>query len=112
MAKELLLKEASKHKSVIIISNGQSTTCHQPGVVGGDEKDIADGWHSAGVNVIYVGIGELANKTNIDNIATDPKHEKIIPDINKEEPDQLQKIVNWMLDLVNKDAEDPCLTTS
>ncbi|KAK6060008.1 hypothetical protein COOONC_02339 [Cooperia oncophora] len=75
------------------------------------KRPLPTEWHSTGVNVFYVGVGEPANKTNMDNIATDPDHEKIIPDLKKEEPDQLQNIVKWMLDLVNKDAEDQLTTT-
>ncbi|KAK6059888.1 von Willebrand factor type A domain protein, partial [Cooperia oncophora] len=106
LAKNLLLKEESKHKSVIIISNGQSTTCRKPGVEAGDEKKIAEKWHDDGTQVIYLGIGEPVNKTNMETIANGTDNVIGIPDITEEKtPDEIGKEVNRTLELLTPPPE-------
>ncbi|KAK6045507.1 hypothetical protein COOONC_16987 [Cooperia oncophora] len=78
-ARMLLKLEFSDNKRVIVISSGQRSTCNQPTIPGEDVNTIADEWHSGGVPVIYIGIGDNPNKTDIEKITHDPQNSIIVP---------------------------------
>ncbi|KAK6059887.1 hypothetical protein COOONC_02455 [Cooperia oncophora] len=82
----------------------------KPGVEAGDEKKIAEKWHDDGTQVIYLGIGEPVNKTNMETIANGTDNVIGIPDIT--EVSLLQKLrmkigkeVNRTLELLTPPPE-------
>ncbi|KAK6045508.1 hypothetical protein COOONC_16988, partial [Cooperia oncophora] len=84
--------EVNDNERVIVISSGAPQTCMQRGI--GDVTTITDEWYKNGVPVIYIGIGDMANKTAIDKLTNDPKNTIMVPDIKDKTPDELGKVAD------------------
>ncbi|KAK6025585.1 hypothetical protein OSTOST_08509, partial [Ostertagia ostertagi] len=73
LARKLLNAETTKDKSVVVFSNGRSSTCGKPEAGQEDEPNIVQTWDRTGVNRVYVATGEPVNKTHMQEITGDPK---------------------------------------
>ncbi|KAK6030221.1 hypothetical protein OSTOST_03653, partial [Ostertagia ostertagi] len=93
--------ETTEDKSVIVFSNGQTSTCNQPLFGNEDENDIAKKLRDDGVIVGYVAIGTPANETSMQEVTKDPNNVVRMKNITEKlDPEELDKAVDWLLDLL------------
>ncbi|KAK6010919.1 hypothetical protein OSTOST_24010 [Ostertagia ostertagi] len=92
LAKKLLDAETTKDKSVVVFSNGQTSTCDIPETRYGDERAIANKLHNNDTDIIYVPIGTPVNRSNLDEIAHDPNNVADPQNLTtKQDPARLEK---------------------
>ncbi|KAK6030220.1 hypothetical protein OSTOST_03652 [Ostertagia ostertagi] len=105
LARDLLNAETTKDKSVVVFSNGQTSTCNQPLFGNKDEYDIAKKLRDGGIKFGYVGIETPANVTSLDEITQDPKKVALMNNITKLNPEDIDQTVDWLLDLLKTAPE-------
>ncbi|KAK6010146.1 hypothetical protein OSTOST_24852, partial [Ostertagia ostertagi] len=94
--------ETGKDKSVVVFSNGQTSTCNISSAGNEDERAVANKLHNNNTDIIYVPIEKPVNRSNLDEIAHDPNNVADPQNLTTmQDPARLEKARDWLVQRLN-----------
>ncbi|KAK6031791.1 hypothetical protein OSTOST_02046 [Ostertagia ostertagi] len=102
LARDLLNRETTKDKSVVVFSNGQTSTCSIPLAGNEDERSTANKLHNNNTGIIYLPIEKPVNRSYLDEITHDPNNVADPQNLTtKQDPARLEKAKDWLVQRLN-----------
>ncbi|KAK6031790.1 hypothetical protein OSTOST_02045, partial [Ostertagia ostertagi] len=95
-------RETTKEKSVVVFSNGQTSTCNIPLTGNKDERSLANELHNNNTGIIYLPIEKPVNRSYLDEITHDPNNVADPQNLTtKQDPARLEKAKDWLVQRLN-----------